>query len=358
MPYDESQGESRVSEKFTHGLVGEANEKRNSCVAFTLVELLVVISIIALLASFLLPGLTRAREYAYFTTCKNSQRQTGIGFLIYAADNRGRLPEGYWRCSGLGGPDGDAGSRHIGEFHREVAGGHGDNSGKALLQQLYSDGPPHLKWDLTGWIRIHGAPRLPGRYLPVEILWCPTVRLRNWQFNYCGGYYPSDTDEDRDLLVRFLGTFGYSLFVRSVGCDTRTLGHIFQTRVSSDGTWSGGTLEEPFRWQTKSTCVRTSHVPSVWLASDLPPSTTDRKYPSHFGAKTSFGGGSFRFNVLHIDGHVDDSQWREPYILKSWRGLPQGGYGRIYGWTWEGTGTAREFNTLFAGAFDKNSNEQ
>ena len=67
--------------------------------AFTLVELLVVISIIALLASFLLPGLSRAREYAYFTTCKSTLRQIGIGLTIYAGDNRGKMPEAYWRCS-------------------------------------------------------------------------------------------------------------------------------------------------------------------------------------------------------------------------------------------------------------------
>ena len=67
---------------------------------FSLIELLVVIAIVALLAAFVLPGLSRAREYAYFTSCKNSLRQMGIGFLIYGSSERGRVPGGENYCIG------------------------------------------------------------------------------------------------------------------------------------------------------------------------------------------------------------------------------------------------------------------
>lgn len=65
---------------------------RRKPVAFTLVELLVVIGIIAVLISLLLPSLNRARQMASRTACASNLRQIGIAMLTYTNENRGFLP--------------------------------------------------------------------------------------------------------------------------------------------------------------------------------------------------------------------------------------------------------------------------
>src|SRR5678815_3508066 len=60
--------------------------------AFSLVELLVVISIVGVLVALLLPSLGKAREVARRVSCASQMRQLFVAAACYTVDNKTRLP--------------------------------------------------------------------------------------------------------------------------------------------------------------------------------------------------------------------------------------------------------------------------
>lgn len=75
-----------------------------SHMAFTLVELLVVVAIIALLIAILLPSLNKARQSAKSLACMSREHQIGLGLTGYQSDNSGYYPRIFYPFNADGTP--------------------------------------------------------------------------------------------------------------------------------------------------------------------------------------------------------------------------------------------------------------
>ena len=82
---------------------------------FTLVELLVVITIIGILVALLLPAVQAARESARATQCANNLKQLGLGVLQHEQAIR-YFPTGGWGIYMVGDPNCGTGTKQPGSW--------------------------------------------------------------------------------------------------------------------------------------------------------------------------------------------------------------------------------------------------
>ena len=132
---------------------------------FTLVELLVVITIIGILIALLLPAVQAAREAARQTQCRNNLKQLALAMLDHEQAHK-FFPSGGWNYQWTGDPDRGTGKNQPGGWIYATL----PYIEQQALYDLGSDGQPNT-WTTT---QLNGATE--RCQTPLAVQQCPTRR--------------------------------------------------------------------------------------------------------------------------------------------------------------------------------------
>jgi prepilin-type N-terminal cleavage/methylation domain-containing protein len=229
--------------------------RRKSSHAFTLVELLVVIGIIAVLVGILMPALNRARAQAQQTQCMSNMRQVGVGLQMYVGENKGWLPPLAPNDVQYGGGGGAPPSAVLAttDFGQEVVYSNFPNFAGSLI--------PYMKSAAAGVFR------------------CPTIL-------YPQPYWPADTH-----------------YLPDAASDTTTMGNAAvlgrRTTMIRNSSEIAYLQEQPYRWGAA--VYRPTPAPTAglyWYFHDNVSGGATQQYQY---SNNHFGGG----NLVYVDGHAD-----------------------------------------------------
>jgi prepilin-type N-terminal cleavage/methylation domain-containing protein/prepilin-type processing-associated H-X9-DG protein len=97
--------------------------------AFTLIELIVVVALVAMLAASLLPALASTKPRAQHVTCTNNLKQVGLAFRTWAIDHSGNMPMQV--SYAMGGDSDDVGFRVL--FNTQKTSATGGSRGVSMM---------------------------------------------------------------------------------------------------------------------------------------------------------------------------------------------------------------------------------
>lgn len=182
------------------------NGKNIKSKGFTLVELLVVISIIALLLAVLMPALNKAREQAVKTICASNMKTTGTSMYMYLSDNKNTLPPDYMPPS-VSGKDDD------------------DLTNCFWQQKLIKYSQNGKVFTCSNYEKYFSTSSSAAQIVPQDYLYNHVNKDSNWYYWYCSGTAPS---------------FGYNH--RALGCGGYASGFGCYQRKGSLNTEAGKCL--------------------------------------------------------------------------------------------------------------------
>lgn len=151
--------------------VGRASRARS---AFTLIDLLVSIAVMAILIGIMLPSITSAHEAARRVACRSNVRQIGLGLVMYANDHDGRLPSSVFLDPTLFG--GTPASMLTGEANSELT---------RMIALRVAPGDPKLVsggWDGLGHLHNQQYTNAP------RVFYCPSHKGENAFARFAAGW--------------------------------------------------------------------------------------------------------------------------------------------------------------------------
>lgn len=242
--------------------------QNQKCTGFTLVELLVVITIIGILISLLLPAVQVAREAARRLQCSNHLRQLGLAALNHESA-QGHFPTGGWDAYWVGDPDRGFGVKQPGGWIYNVL--------PFMEQQALHD----LQMGKSGTDRTDAAAQMVQTALPA--MNCPSRRSAI--------PYPNATA----FLTRNAGNLSKSAmsdYAVNVGDASRT-----EIYVAMPATLDAG--DAYTSWPNMSDMTGISFLRSTVTVSDISDGTTN----------TYLFGEKYLDSDHYADGFADGDDW-------------------------------------------------
>ena len=271
--------------------------------AFTLVELLVVIGIIAILVALLLPALQAARRQANTVKCASALREIGNCFLLYAHDTKGWYPPACWQ----GGPydiNGVTLSTWIWpSWLEKYASKNRQGTASGTNAQEAADARNTIFWGCPEWTGL--ATSAPGGFDRTLFGYgmnpFPTFEHNSPVFSGGAVYNDDMPPLSVRALIRTGGASGRFMKQRNWThpSERALVADSFNWRIKAqpeppNGVYPG--QPTPHATRTFSGFKRNQTMVAVNRHGKLPPGRQD--------ADTYLPGGVIKYNILYADGHV------------------------------------------------------